>query len=60
MSELLRKLVVDQPDDVLKYVVTFCIEAYKKLSNEEAMQRLPDERSQTKADVTLALERMGN
>jgi len=24
MSELLRKLVVDQPDDVLKYVVTFC------------------------------------
>ena len=34
------------------------IEAYKKLSNEEAMQRLPDERSQTMADVTLAIQRM--
>ena len=34
------------------------IEAYKKLSKEEAMQRLPDERSQTMADVTLAIQRM--
>ena len=34
------------------------IEAYKKLSNEEARQRLPDERSQTMADVTLAIQRM--